>query len=87
MKPYNPIAPSRNRVIFSRRVVFSCFQNILMIQNTMAANTQRNITPVSGAIHKGRRYLRAFAFKPLKVLDTIILRLASVFLFFILLAF
>ena len=32
MKPYNPIAPSRNRVIFSRRVVFSCFQSILMIQ-------------------------------------------------------
>ena len=48
-----------------------------MIQKATAAKTQRKVTPVSGAIHKGNKYRNAFTFNPLNVFETTIAKLAS----------
>ena len=52
-------------------------------QKATAAKQTRMVTPVTGAIHTGNKYLSALIFNPLNVLESIILKLASVILSFI----
>lgn len=74
-----PSAPNKKSAHFSFDVEVSDFVKKLMIQKAMAAKTHRTVTPDNGLIQNGKRYFKAFIFKPLKVLDTIMLMFAFVF--------
>ena len=76
-----PNAPNKKSCHFSFVVEVSVFVKKAIIQKAIAAKTQRIVTPDKGVIQNGKRYFNAFIFKPLRVLEIIILIFAFVFTF------